>query len=73
MRVLPPEAGRWRVRHSNDAMSRTRVERFKALVAELLPRIRRLSPHLSEESLLAAAERMAEYRLIDEELGKGTG
>jgi hypothetical protein len=58
---------------SFDALKRARAERYKALVAELLPKIRRLSPQLSEASLRAAAERMAEYRLTDEELGRKAG
>lgn len=53
-----------------NALARVRAERFNALVSDLIPRIRRLSPHLSDEALLEAAERMAEYRLTDEELGR---
>lgn len=47
-----------------------RAERLRALVAELMPKIRRVSPDLTETQLLAAAELMAEYRLADDELGK---
>jgi hypothetical protein len=43
-----------------------RAEQFDALVRELLPKIRQLSPHLSEIEALRAAARMAEYRLDDE-------
>lgn len=53
-----------------DPLAGIRTERFRALVAELIPRIRRVSPGLSDVELAAAAERMAEYRLADEELGK---
>jgi hypothetical protein len=44
-----------------------RAEQFDALVRELLPKVRQLSPHLSEMEALRAATRMAEYRLNDEE------
>ena len=44
-----------------------RAEQFDALVRELLPKIRLLSPQLSEVEALRAAARMAEYRLNDEE------
>jgi hypothetical protein len=53
-----------------DPLAQARAERYLALVAELIPKIRRISPELTEEQLKAAAERMAEYRLADEELGK---
>jgi hypothetical protein len=44
-----------------------RAEQFDALVRELLPKVRLLSPHLSEVEALRAASLMAEYRLKDEE------
>lgn len=47
----------------------TRAERIAALRADLMPRIRRLSPELSDDEADAAAIRMAEYRLADEEAG----
>jgi hypothetical protein len=47
-------------------MAQPRAEQFDALVRELLPKIRQLSPHLSEIEALRAAARMAEYRLDDE-------
>lgn len=53
-----------------DPLTDVRAERFRALVAELMPKIRRVSPELSEAQLCAAAELMAQYRLADEELGK---
>jgi hypothetical protein len=53
-----------------DPLTSVRAERYRALVEELMPKIRRVSPELSEELLRAAAERMAQYRLADEELGK---
>jgi hypothetical protein len=47
-----------------------RAERYRALVDELMPKIRRVTPNLTDEQLRAAAELMAQYRLADEELGK---
>lgn len=47
-----------------------RDERFKAIVTDLLPRLRQITPELSESALVEAAERMAEYRLADEELAR---
>ena len=43
-----------------------RAEEFDCIVSELTPKIRRISPHLSELEVLRAAARMAEYRLGDE-------
>jgi hypothetical protein len=54
----------------SDPLAKARAERFRALVAELMPKIRRVSPTLSAAQLRSAAELMAEYRLADEELGK---
>ena len=56
--------------HPSDPLAKARAERFRALVAELMPKIRRVSPTLSDAQLRSAAELMAEYRLADEELGK---
>ena len=53
-----------------DPLTEGRAERFRALVAELMPKIKRVSPELTDDQLRAAAELMAEYRLADEELGK---
>jgi len=56
-----------------DRMRNARAERFTALVIELLPAIRELRPRLSDDQLLEAARRMAEYRLIDEGHYSGPG
>ena len=53
-----------------DPLTEVRAERFRALVAELMPKIRRVSPELTEAQLRAAAELMAQYRLADDELGR---
>jgi hypothetical protein len=53
-----------------DPLTEVRTERVRALVAELVPKIRRLSPEMTDDQVLAAAERMARYRLADEALGK---
>lgn len=43
-----------------------RADEFDALMAELVPKVRLLQPHLSDIEVLRAAARMAEYRLEDE-------
>jgi hypothetical protein len=55
---------------ATDPLTAVREERFRVLVAELMPKIRRVSPELTETQLRAAAELMAQYRLADDELGK---
>ena len=47
-------------------LAQPRAEEFDALVRELYPKIRQLSPHLTEVEVLRAATRMAEYRMNDE-------
>ena len=47
-------------------LAQPRAEQFDALVRELYPKIRQLSPHLSPVEALRAATRMAEYRMDDE-------
>jgi len=47
-------------------LAQPRAEEFDALVRELYPKIRQLSPHLTEVEVLRAATRMAEYRMDDE-------
>ena len=47
-------------------IAQPRAEQFDALVRDLYPKIRHLSPHLSEVEALRAAARMAEYRMDDE-------
>ena len=50
-----------------DRLDQPRRERYDALMRELVPKIRLLSPDLSDLEVLRAAARMAEYRLDDEE------
>ena len=50
-----------------DPLADERAERIKQMVGNLLPRIRPLSGHLSEDELLEAAAYMAIYRIADEE------
>lgn len=50
---------------TSNAPGTSRADRFSALVKELMPKIRSLSPHLTDAELRAAAERMAQYRLDD--------
>lgn len=42
--------------------------RYQALVAEIVPKLRRLGPQLSEQTLLQTAERLAAHRLASEQL-----
>ncbi len=49
------------------ALAQPRAEQFDKMVRELVPTIRRLSPHLTELQVLRAATRMAEYRLRDDD------
>jgi len=42
------------------------ADEFDALVRELVPKVRKLLPGLSDVEVLRAAARMAEYRLSDE-------
>ncbi|HEY2065158.1 MAG TPA: hypothetical protein VGG84_04315 [Gemmatimonadaceae bacterium] len=45
-----------------------RSARYDALVAEIVPKLRRLGPQLSEQTLLQTAERLAAHRLASEQL-----
>jgi hypothetical protein len=56
---------------TRDVLSEVRTARFNALVAELVPKIRRLGPELSEQALVETAERLANHRLASEGLGRG--
>ena len=53
--------------HDIDPLAGARAERIAHLVGSLLPRIRPLSGHLSEDDLLEAAAYMAIYQVVDEE------
>lgn len=53
--------------HDPDALAAARAERITQMLGSLLPRIRPLSGHLSEDELLEAAAYMAIYRVADEE------
>lgn len=53
--------------HDPDPLAASRAERIAQMVGNLLPRIRPLSGHLSEDELLEAAAYMAIYRVADEE------
>ena len=55
-----------------DALDDTQAERLLALVKELIPKIRQVSPELSDAQLRSAARLMAEYRIADEEVGKNS-
>ena len=53
----------------DDPMGRVREQRLKALISELLPKVRRLNPQWSDDQVLEMAESMAELRLLDKEIG----
>jgi hypothetical protein len=53
----------------DDPMARVRERRYRALLDELLPKVRRLNPHWSDDEVVEMAESMAELRLLDEEIG----
>jgi hypothetical protein len=53
---------------SADPAATARADRLRELMRELLPAMRRRAPHLSEQALLDAVERIAAHRLADEEL-----
>ncbi len=53
---------------SADPVANARSARLAELMRELLPAMRRRAPHLSEQALLDAVERIAAHRLADEEL-----
>jgi hypothetical protein len=55
--------------YEEDPTARVRERRYKALISELLPKVRRLNPLWSDDEVLEAAESMAELRLLDEEIG----
>jgi 5-methylcytosine-specific restriction enzyme A len=42
---------------------------LRAIVDELLPKVRRLNPTMPDDQVLELAESMAELRLLDEEIG----
>ena len=48
----------------DDPMARVRERRFRALVDELLPQVRRFNPTMPDDQVLE----MAEFRLQDEEM-----
>ena len=54
----------------DDPRARVREQRLDALFDELLPRVRRLNPHWSDDEVIEMAESMAELRLLDEEMGR---
>ena len=53
----------------DNPMARVRARRLRALVDELLPKVRRLNPMMPDDQVLELAESMAELRLLDEEIG----
>ena len=67
--VTRPALSRPKSMERDDPMVRVREQRHRALIDELLPRLRRLNPLWTDDEILETAERMAELRLLDEEMG----
>jgi hypothetical protein len=53
--------------HDPDPRAPAKARRFDALVQDLIPKIRLLEPTLTDQEVLEAANRMAIYRLEDED------
>jgi len=53
----------------DNPMARVRERRLKALIEELLPKVRRLNPTMPDDQVFELVESMAELRLLDEEMG----
>lgn len=49
-----------------DPTAKVRARRRQELIDELLPKVRRLNPHWSDDEVVEMAESMAEHRLLDE-------
>lgn len=49
--------------------ARARARRKRQILDELLATVRRFNPTLPDDQLLEMAERMAELRLLDEDIG----
>ncbi|HKH93686.1 MAG TPA: hypothetical protein VKA54_17920 [Gemmatimonadaceae bacterium] len=52
----------------DDPLAKVRERRFRALVDELLPQVRRFNPTMPDDQVLEMAESMAELRLLNEEM-----
>lgn len=55
---------------SRDPLERVRTRRLEELVAELTPRMRRVCPDMADDVFREMVDRMAEQKLLDEELGR---
>jgi hypothetical protein len=53
----------------DDPRARVRAQRIRALIDELIPKLRRLNPQWTDDEIIETAESMAELRLLDEEIG----
>jgi hypothetical protein len=49
-----------------EALAAARVDRFATLLREMMPKVRRLAPNVSEEELIEIAAKLAEHRLADD-------
>jgi hypothetical protein len=55
---------------TEDPRARVRERRRRVLIDELIPRVRRLNPHWTDEEVIEMAESMADLRLLDEEMDR---
>ena len=55
--------------NTDDPRARVRERRRRAYIDELIPRVRRLNPHWTDDEVIEMAESMADVRLLDEEIG----
>ena len=53
----------------DDPSARVRAQRLRAMIDELIPKVRRLNPSMPDDQMIEPAESMAELRLLDEEMG----
>lgn len=53
----------------DDPRMRIREQRIRAIIASLLPTLRRVNPTMPDDQLIDLAESMAEVRLSDEDIG----
>jgi hypothetical protein len=55
---------------SLEALAAARVERFAVLLREMMPKVRRLAPQISEEELIEITAKLVENRLADDAGGR---
>ena len=64
-----PVARPFRLDPLDDPRTRVRAQRLRAMIEELIPKVRRLNATMPEDQVIEMADSMAELRLLDEEIG----